>query len=339
MLSIPAELFSIVWLFFLGATLGSFLNVVVYRLPRGITLLGRSHCPFCCQEIAFHDNIPVLGWLWLRGRCRTCQLKISRRYPLVEFIVGSTVLLVGVAYVALAGATIPNVPVPQFSGFAWQLFEPRAELLLLYCGHAIILTMVLGAALINMDGHRVPVFLLVVISIASIAFAYTGPALPDGVVDAIGNVGSGRAAGIWLPLAGMGVGWLFGILLESANVAVAREALRFEVRAVLVWALVGLGLGYHAMLSIAIIATLLFFLRQVSPLSRIGLIESTAGLLFTAWCIHVATWFALARLPAWPWHGQPWEYSLVWLIAATSVLLAVRWRAYASNDCTGLPSL
>jgi len=69
----------------IGAVVGSFLNVVAYRLPRGGSLVRPgSHCPRCGVAIKPYDNIPVLGWLLLHGRCRSCRLSISPRYPLVE---------------------------------------------------------------------------------------------------------------------------------------------------------------------------------------------------------------------------------------------------------------
>jgi leader peptidase (prepilin peptidase) / N-methyltransferase len=68
-----------------GAVIGSFLNVVAYRLPRRESLVRpASRCPVCGTAIASYDNIPVLSWLLLRGRCRTCFAPISVRYPLVE---------------------------------------------------------------------------------------------------------------------------------------------------------------------------------------------------------------------------------------------------------------
>jgi leader peptidase (prepilin peptidase)/N-methyltransferase len=68
-----------------GLLVGSFLNVVAYRLPRGESLVHpRSRCPGCGTPIAPYDNVPVLSWLLLRGRCRTCGTPISPRYPLVE---------------------------------------------------------------------------------------------------------------------------------------------------------------------------------------------------------------------------------------------------------------
>jgi leader peptidase (prepilin peptidase)/N-methyltransferase len=71
----------------LGALIGSFLNVVIYRLPRGESLVHpRSSCPGCGAQIAPYDNLPVLSWLLLRGRCRRCGERISPRYPLVELL-------------------------------------------------------------------------------------------------------------------------------------------------------------------------------------------------------------------------------------------------------------
>lgn len=75
--------------FILGASIGSFLNVVIYRLPAGLSLLSPpSRCPSCLTRLKPYDNVPVLGWLWLRGRCRYCRVKISPRYPLVELCHG-----------------------------------------------------------------------------------------------------------------------------------------------------------------------------------------------------------------------------------------------------------
>jgi leader peptidase (prepilin peptidase)/N-methyltransferase len=68
-----------------GLITGSFLNVVAYRLPRGESLATPgSHCPSCNTPVKPYDNVPVLGWLLLRGRCRSCGERISARYPLVE---------------------------------------------------------------------------------------------------------------------------------------------------------------------------------------------------------------------------------------------------------------
>jgi leader peptidase (prepilin peptidase)/N-methyltransferase len=81
-----------------GLIVGSFLNVVAFRLPRGESLVAPgSHCPSCETPIKPYDNVPVLGWLLLRGRCRACRAQISARYPLVEAV--TAVLAVAVVLV------------------------------------------------------------------------------------------------------------------------------------------------------------------------------------------------------------------------------------------------
>jgi leader peptidase (prepilin peptidase)/N-methyltransferase len=72
-----------------GMVIGSFLNVVIYRLPLGESVVHPpSHCPGCDSPIAPYDNVPVLSYLWLRGRCRNCKTHISLRYPAVELLTG-----------------------------------------------------------------------------------------------------------------------------------------------------------------------------------------------------------------------------------------------------------
>ena len=84
-----------------GAAIGSFLNVVIHRLPRRESIsTGRSRCPGCRTEIAAYDNVPVVSWLLLRGRCRHCGARISARYPLVELLTA----VVFAAVVAVRGA-------------------------------------------------------------------------------------------------------------------------------------------------------------------------------------------------------------------------------------------
>src|SRR4051794_26597346 len=114
----------------LGLAVGSFLNVVAYRLPRGESLSRPgSHCPSCGTPVRPSDNVPVLSWLALRGRCRACRTAISGRYPLVEALTAAlcvavvlaggpeagtllglafVLLLVPVAFIDLDHRIIPN---------------------------------------------------------------------------------------------------------------------------------------------------------------------------------------------------------------------------------------
>jgi len=90
-------IYTTIFAFAFGAAIGSFLNVVIYRVPEGISLISpSSRCPSCKSPIAFYDNIPVFSWFLLRGRCRNCKTRISFRYALVELLTGA--LSAGVWY-------------------------------------------------------------------------------------------------------------------------------------------------------------------------------------------------------------------------------------------------
>lgn len=81
--------------FVLGLIIGSFLNVLVYRLKDAETLLGRSFCRECKHQIRWYDNIPLVSFVLLRGTCRDCETKISWQYPVLEFLTGIVFALVG----------------------------------------------------------------------------------------------------------------------------------------------------------------------------------------------------------------------------------------------------
>ncbi|MEW5562018.1 prepilin peptidase [Enterobacter asburiae] len=108
----------------MGAVVGSFINVVIYRLPRmlqgeSITLsLPASHCPQCQAPVKIRHNLPVLGWLLLRGRCYQCQQRISPRYPLVELLMAAlfvlTITLQGVTPQGILGLLAISLLVPLF---------------------------------------------------------------------------------------------------------------------------------------------------------------------------------------------------------------------------------
>lgn len=77
------------WIFFLGACIGSFLNVCIYRIPAELSIVSPpSRCPQCETKIRWWQNIPIVSWLFLRGKCATCKEKISVRYLLVETLTG-----------------------------------------------------------------------------------------------------------------------------------------------------------------------------------------------------------------------------------------------------------
>ena len=92
-------LFTLILLTLWGACVGSFLNVVIYRVPAGMSVVTPpSRCPGCGKQLALWDNVPVFGWLWLRGRCRYCKMPISVQYPLVEAATAGLFALVTYIY-------------------------------------------------------------------------------------------------------------------------------------------------------------------------------------------------------------------------------------------------
>jgi leader peptidase (prepilin peptidase) / N-methyltransferase len=89
-----------------GLAIGSFLNVVIYRLPRGESLsFPSSHCTTCAHPLGWRDNVPLVSWIALRGRCRYCCARISPRYPLVELMTAALFCLSLLAF----GASVPAV--------------------------------------------------------------------------------------------------------------------------------------------------------------------------------------------------------------------------------------
>lgn len=101
------------FVFAFGAAWGSFLNVLIYRLPREMSVLKEppSSCPKCSTPIRWYDNLPIVSWLALRGRCRSCKTPISIRYPLVEAAAGCLALLAFLRW----GISITGVEVLVFA--------------------------------------------------------------------------------------------------------------------------------------------------------------------------------------------------------------------------------
>ena len=179
--------------FVVGLTIGSFLNVCIHRLPKGESIVHpRSRCPHCGRMIAAYDNVPVLSYLWLRGRCRHCHSRISPFYPLIELLTGLTFLLVyhrwgisppAVKAVLLASALIvltftdlrerllpDRITFPGIAaGFLFALWLPLED------GTAALLLRLLG-------GPNLPAVLL------SVADALLGALLGAGLLFALGEI-------------------------------------------------------------------------------------------------------------------------------------------------------
>jgi leader peptidase (prepilin peptidase)/N-methyltransferase len=118
-----------IFVFVFGACIGSFLNVVIYRLPAKISLISPpSRCPKCFHQLGITENVPILGWLVLKGRCRWCKTPISFRYPLIELVTGWLFVLVFLHY----------------------------DLTLITLGYCILLSWLLALSLIDLDTMTLP---------------------------------------------------------------------------------------------------------------------------------------------------------------------------------------
>lgn len=174
----------------LGLVLGSFLNVVVHRLPRGESLLRPgSRCPDCARPIRPWENVPLLSWLLLRGRCRGCGGRISWRYPALEL--GTALLFV---LVALRYGASPFTPL-------WMLFAAA----------------LLAAALIDFEHHIIPDEISLGGLVAGLLLV---PPLRWSGGAELGQACLASAGGALL---GGGMLWLVGFLHARASVALGRS--------------------------------------------------------------------------------------------------------------------
>ena len=172
-----------------GLLVGSFLNVVIHRLPLDLSVVfPPSHCPSCETAIKPWDNVPVLSYLWLRGRCRQCGLSISLRYPAVE-------LLTGLLFTAIAW---------RFGPTWWTT---------LYClfGAALI-----AAAMIDHDHQIIPDS----ISLGGLAVALIVVPLTDAYYDQ--SWGGAFRQSLTGAIVGGGVLWLVAFLHARVSVAMGR---------------------------------------------------------------------------------------------------------------------
>lgn len=160
------------FVFLLGLAVGSFLNVCVARLPYEKSLVWpSSRCPACFQAIRWHDNVPLVGYLVLGGRCRTCNQRFSVRYFLVE-------LVTGLAFVALFHlemvANVLDLPLLRRNwGFAPGLIPPEATLV--YWHHAILVSFLLAASLCDLTEMEIPLSITLWGTIVGLALATALP--------------------------------------------------------------------------------------------------------------------------------------------------------------------
>ena len=238
-------LFGFAW----GAMLGSFINVVVHRLPIGASIVTTpSRCPRCGNSIRPWHNVPVFGWLLLGGRCRDCRSPIAATYPLVEAGCGGITMLLATTELVYGGrwlASSTGVRPTGIDRLLWGDWELLA-VFLLHC--AVALTIVTWSLLDQVPWRLSPHYLALplVLSLLAVAFIPTAwpvaiwpgvrisPPLMEGLARALSGMGAGAVLGMagrgqgvrWgLPLLGSVLGWP-GVTIVAIVTAVLTRAAR-----------------------------------------------------------------------------------------------------------------
>jgi leader peptidase (prepilin peptidase)/N-methyltransferase len=249
----------VLWLLVIGGSVGSFLNVVVYRLPRELSLVyPRSHCPTCGTPILARDNIPVVGWLKLRGRCRACRNPISGRYPLIEFTTAVVFLALALVEAVSLGVNLP-IALTREQAAHYPLWTTAFYHFFLFCG-------LLGAALMAYDGEAVPRRLWEVVWFVGFAAAATVPLLRP--------IGMPQIPATWHPvwvsliegLAGSLIGAALGVASWPASSHGARGR-SGHLAGFAAGAVVGVFLGWQAAAGIVFLAALAWSAWQLVRLS------------------------------------------------------------------------
>lgn len=245
------------WLMLLGGVIGSFLNVVIYRYPLGQSLSHPpSHCPKCQHPIRWHDNVPVFGWIFLKGRCRDCRAPISMRYPTIEALCALTFVCVG--FFVLNHDIVRNdvVSLAEIPLRVWGLI---ASLL-------VLVTTLLAAGMIEFDRQKVPakiyvpVFLVALFALVAesdpVPFAYftAGPlqfweTLNSTVANIIPQIGS-------YPVYGGLINVIFGAIGGTVFALIIAPIWEKRQRGSWILAMLGCGLflGWQLVLGCALVS-------------------------------------------------------------------------------------
>ena len=213
-----------VWTFAVGAVVGSFANVCIYRIPwQKSVIWPASHCPNCLSAIAPRDNVPILGWLFLGGRCRDCRKPIAVRYPLIEALVG--LLFAGVFLVDVGHHDLGMLGMASFGRWAF---------------HACFVALLVIATFIDYDLYIIPDAVTVTGMVLALTFGTLAPWVRPEPATAP-SPWDGFIVGLLGLVIGGGIIWAIRIL---GTLAFRREAMGFGD--VTLMAMIGAFLGWQA---------------------------------------------------------------------------------------------
>jgi leader peptidase (prepilin peptidase)/N-methyltransferase len=339
------ELAAGLWFFAFGATIGSFLNVVAYRVPRGESVIWRSsHCPRCQAGIRPRDNIPVLSWFILRGRCRTCRQTISPRYPAVELLAGLMFLSLACVEFLPGGGSAGGMGSGGFAGAVRRtMMEGEWQVAQSYALHCLLLSVLFGCTLIKLDGHSLPKGAIVAAAAAGLAALRLWPDIWRPAPD------FARPANCWeqtLPAAAAarGVsGLAAGTVLGAA--AGVGQTIAFRGRRAIAGAggqlaiglaLIGLYLGWPGVLSAGALAAVGMVLAACwsRRWPALGTLPAMGHLLLGAFA-HLCLWRLLYGFTWWPGPNASWGAMAIAGVVVAVAPAAAAWAASAAPCTTG----
>ncbi len=344
------EFITIAWIFSLGACLGSFLNVVVYRLPLGLSLSHPpSRCPYCETPIQLRDNIPILGWIILRGRCRQCSSSISIRYPFIEALTASLFIYILYVDALSGGANIPLRETNYLIGVRWILWQTQWDLILLYSYHMFFLYVLLGSILMEYDHSRIPlnrlvtptILLAIVLpcfypslypvpasdNISLLLHEWTYP-LTKSLTFSIGPFFTGMIGCI----TGILVGTVF--LYSSQRINKPEYQTDFPV----LYMICGSFLGWQSVLSISLIqifAELFFHVIGGFVLPALKQFPRPI-ILLSATILHVTYWEKLSFIEWWPsYQSSIWKITAIALFIIMAIHVSQFFQAVKNKSVSG----
>jgi leader peptidase (prepilin peptidase)/N-methyltransferase len=310
--------------FAIGASVGSFLNVVAYRLPLGIPLVfRRSRCPVCLTPIEGRDNVPLLGWLRLGGRCRHCGTPISVRYPLVEGLVGSVFLLLFSVQLISGGWNLANRTPNLYAGVVWVLLYTKWDLVGFYFYHVLLFSLLFVLLLVDYDRLRLTWRQVLGCSVWLALPPLLWPGLYLWPLSPSLGLGPLADSTVQLVLGGV-VGGTLGMALERRSHLAVGAA----------W--VGMTLGWQAVLGAMVVTCLIRWLGQAVAWSWQCLTQTRADFWWTpqAWTTlllmgtlthHVLWQLATVTLgPYWPSGTVNGQLVLIWLGSLAVLVLLTR---------------
>ncbi len=311
------------WIAVFGAVVGSFLNVVIFRLPLGLSVSHPgSRCPECKHPIRWHDNVPVFGWLLLGGRCRDCRAKISARYPLVEAFVAALFVWTALCDVFWGGAwaavnatqQVQNVPLAP--GLPWQQFGY----------HLLLLCTLVCLGLIDFDDRDAPPRLCLPALVVGLALPLVSLGLrPLHANQTVQSLAANRpvVAALFDGLAGLAMGAVLGCLVASASPrregsnSLAPAAARRIYQIVAAPSLLGIFLGWQAVCWVVIGGILLYGVACSVATQRNKHLGGPVISVCLVGCLLAPAWSLLIEAPSW----QDWLTASY--VPLTAVALAV----------------